>query len=346
MTVLDHRGRDAGPLHYNDTVRPAGSRAAAAVEQHLRYGGPGSFLLDMQGIDAFLYGRAKFFRDASAREGALLAGLIDPGRRYLRVGAAGAPPTAEHPGGEVVELSLLEGRNLAGRSLTSSGYLPPGREFSRATALSVAPGTDLLDGRSVYSHTALLAERDDPGDDGTLALCVGGGDGHVNVLDAVQQFVRNNNIDAFALRIFVRTGSECVSPPRVVGRVLRRLPSRPFRHVEQATRIASEQVFPLAPGQELQCFGTHYARLEPDWSAFRGGKPYEPRGHIHMAVSGPAAVAQHEISHLRELVIHSGTDCTVLLTPVSRTVRIDPVVRRGTAVVSRSSGRILIEVAH
>jgi hypothetical protein len=345
VSVVSARNGRA-PIRYDDAVRAAGDPAVAELADHLRYGSSDSFLLDMQGIDTFLYARAKRFHDASARHGALLSGLVQPGRRYLRVGAAGAPPTTAHPGGEVVECSLLDGEGLAGRSSTSSGYLPAGSEFSRAVALALGTGGDLLDGRSVYSHTAFLADRIGVDDDATLALSVEAtGEGEVNVLDALQGFLRRNRIEAYAVRIFVRVRPGCSRPPRVVGRVLRRLPSRRFTRVEQATQIASEQVFPLVPHQELVGFGTHYRRFEPDWAAFRGGKPYEPRGHIHMVVSKPAPdIDQHHISHLRDLFIYAGADCTVLLTPVTRTVRIDPVVRRGATLVSRSSGRALIEV--
>jgi hypothetical protein len=342
-SVLELSGPATGPLRFDDPVCPAAPADVDGLAAHLRYGGHRSFLLDMQGIDTFLFARAKLFRDATARQAALSVGLLDSTRRYLRVGAAGAPPGAHHPGGEVLECAVLNGADLRGYSCTSSGFLPPGEEFSRAAALRIGTEADLLDGRSVYSHTAFLTEAE-PTRNPTIALRIGSRDRTVNVLDAMSEFLLRNRITAYAVRLFVTGDVQGAPASHVIGRVLRRLPTRPFTRVEQATAIASEQAFSLSAAQELIGFGTHYPRYTPEWSTFRGGKPYEPRGHIHIAVLGaPAGPRQHAISHLRELFVHAGSACTVLLTPVLRAVRVDPVVHRGADLVSRSSGRTLIK---
>ncbi|WP_405513220.1 hypothetical protein [Streptomyces canus] len=325
---------------------PDGPTAAEAVAGHCGYGGPDSFIVDMQGIDAFLFARAKYFRDEAARQAALALGVVREDRTYLRVGAAGAPPTADHPGGEVLEHSLLRGPDLGGASRTSSGYLPDGHEFSAAAPLRTAASPGLLDLRSVYSHTAFLPEvASAAGTDGTSGhlLRLAGVPGGLNALDAVSDYARAHGIRCYAVRMFVSVADES-DPPVVVGRVLRRIPRRRLRTVQEATDIASEQVFRLRPGQELHCFGTHYPRRSVDWEEFRGGKPYEPRGHIHMALRGIGAAAhQHAVSHLRELYVTPGTKCDVVLTPVSEVVRVEPIVRRGNRLVSGCSGRTVIE---
>lgn len=317
----------------------------AVIADHRRYGSDRSFLLDMQGIDSFLYGRATQFRDETARQATLALGLTDAGTDYLRVGAAGAPPTGQHPGGEVLECSLLDGARLAGWSTSVSGFLPTGSDHSTATPLAVPPGTDLLDGRSIYSHTAFLARHQEPAGMHTIVLRVPGSDGGTDALDAVSQFAAANRIRAYAVRLFVGKTAAGGDQGRVVGRVLRRVPRQPIRDLTEAADIASEQRFALRPGQQLHCFGTHYRRTEPDWERFRGGRPYERRGHLHMMVTGsPVDTDQHEVSHLRELTVGTGTDCRALVTPVTRSARVDPVVRRGRRLVSRSSGRVLAEV--
>lgn len=322
-----------------------GSPARPGVASHAGYGGPGSFIVDMQGIDAFLFARAKYFRDEAARQAAVALGLVHQDTSYLRIGAAGAPPTAHHPGGEVLEHSLLSGPALAGASRTSSGHLPGGSEFSAVAPLRTDSSPDLLDLRSVYSHTAFLPRIADPATapvPGHL-LRLEGASGGLNALDAVTAYARARGITSYAIRMFVSVADEA-DPPVIVGRVLRRIPRRRLRTVQEATDIASEQIFRLRSGQELHCFGTHYPRRSVDWEKFRGGKPYEPRGHIHMTLRGRAAEAQqHAVSHLRELYVTPGTECHVVLTPVAEVVSVEPVVQRGNSLVSRCSSRTVIE---
>ncbi|WP_226599605.1 hypothetical protein [Streptomyces violascens] len=309
---------------------------------HLRHGGPESFSVDLQGIDAFLFARAKYFQDATARQAVIALGMVKPDVRYLRVGAAGAPPAGGHPGGEVLEHSLLDGPHLSGESFTASGYLPPGRAFSVATPLTLPTSPDLLERRSVYSHTAFLPQTDGPAPGGHLLRLEGSPDG-LNALDALKEFVSANRIDSYAVRIFVRV-TDPDRPPRIIGRVLRRIPHRRLTHVQQATDIASEQEFPLLPSQELHCYGTYWPRRSVDWEKLRGGKPYEPRGHIHMEVRGQSTgPRQHAISHLRELFVTPGTECLALIDPIHDVVRIEPVVQRGRNLVSRCSGRPVVD---
>ncbi|MFF4081569.1 hypothetical protein ACFYZN_19465 [Streptomyces sp. NPDC001777] len=332
-----------GPPEVRALDKPVADHVIAG---HAEYGGPGSFIVDMQGIDAFLFARAKYFRDEAARQAALTLGLVQPDTSYLRVGAAGAPPTADHPGGEVLEHSLLHGPALAGSSRTSSGHLPLGHEFSAAAPLHTDTSSGLLDLRSVYSHTAFLPKAADPARSGPPPghlLRLDGVPGGLNALDAVTAYAQAHGIRCYAVRMFVSVADE-TDPPAIVGRVLRRLPRRRLRTVQEATDIASEQTFRLRPGQELHCFGTHYPRRSVDWEMLRGGKPYEPRGHIHMALRGVDADAQqHAVSHLRDLYVTPGTKCDVILTPVTEVVRVEPIVRRGNRLVSRCSGRTVID---
>jgi hypothetical protein len=314
--------------------------AIDSFDIHRTFGAASSFLVDMQGIDSFLYARAKLFRDETARQAALLLALPDAGLHYLRVGAAGAPPTPHHPGGEVLECAVLRGRDLSGISSTASGFLPTGADLSVATPLALAGATELLDGRSIYSHTAFLASRADwRSDCGTLALRLTATGPHCSALDAVTGFAEANGIDAYALRLFAQPAPGCVEPPVVVGRVLRRLPHRRLRSVEEAGAIASERAFELQPGQQLHGYGTHYRRSEPDWEAFRAGKPYEARGHIHLVIRGGVRSSQHELCHLRELYLTPQTECYALITPVRHTVRVEPVLWRDGRLLSRASGR-------
>ncbi|MFD0040522.1 hypothetical protein ACFVIZ_23145 [Streptomyces anulatus] len=324
------------------SVGPEGWGGTPLEESHLRYGGPGSFILDMQGIDAFLFARAKLFQDATARAAVTALGLTRPDTQYLRVGAAGAPPTPHHPGGEVLEHSLLCGSQLSGESWTASGHLPAGSTYSVRTPLTVPSEPALLESRSVYSHTAFLPrDRGRPAGSHLLRLRCAAGE--LNALDVVSEFARVNRIESYAVRIFARYAGQG-DPTRVIGRVLRRLPSRRMTTVGEATAIASECEFRLAPGQELHCYGTYYPRRSADWEALRGGKPYEPRGHIHMELRGhPVGADQHAVSHLRELIVTPATECFALINPVSEVVRIEPVVKRGEQLLSRCSGRVVLE---
>jgi hypothetical protein len=310
------------------------------LAHHLRYGSRSSFIVDMQGIDSFLHGRAKHFSDHSARRAAADLGLVESGSTYLRVGAAGAPPAADHPGGEVLEDSILTGPRLGGWSRSVCGHLPERAEFSSSVPLALPGSTRHLERRSIYSHTAFLRATD--GDDNAnTVLRLAGRPGGLNVLDEIRDCTAANGWHAFAIRIFA-VASGAPEAPIVVGRVLRRLPRRRLRNVAEAAAIASEQTFTLEPGQRLWCFGTYHRRVEPDWERFRDGRPYEPRGHLHMSVEGPTSgQAQHQVSHLRDLHLTPGNECHVLLTPIERVVRIDPIVLRDKAIVSRASGRTI-----
>lgn len=86
------------------------------------FGGEDSFIVDMQGIKNFINASSLDFKDYYIRTILKETGIMKEGN-YLRVGVSVAPNTGSHPGGEVFEEQLINGKNGGGISSSYSGYL-------------------------------------------------------------------------------------------------------------------------------------------------------------------------------------------------------------------------------
>lgn len=335
----------ASPLKVPFGLDHAVSRSGVDVawlENHLAFGGRKTALLDMQGIDSFMFGRAKIFDDRQARQLAATFLGIDSGL-YLRVGAAGAPPSSSHPGGEVLEEMFVRQGETVGEVRSLAGHLPAGRQVTTSMPLRV--DDRVLTTRSIYSHTAYLPKA--VGAPSTFLL----GPDDIAPLDEVDLLAWASNAarcsghPAFSIRMRVTAGPASSRPVTVVGRALRRLPNGPLRDLDAAAQIASEVEFELRPGQSLVGFGTYRPRHEPAWEDLRGGKPYEPAGHVHFRLEGGAHGEQHEVAHLRSLLVPAGVAFAVLIDPVEAALRVDPVRVVDDWVESSASGHRLLPMS-
>lgn len=311
----------------HDNAECCGSARLWLREQSI-YGGDGTALLDFQGINSFLYGRARFFSDATAR--AVARHFVRFDGTFLRVGAAGSAPRASHPGGEVIEYSCLDGRSFGGLSASRSGWVPEGKNWGVSARLAVEHLH--VESRSVYSHTALLplrktADEITPRNDDIWCE---------DVLDHIHAVARKRRISAYAIRLHVcaHAADEVI----VSGRVMMQTPRNPLKTVDEATAAAIESTFPLSPGQALESFGTYRRREEPEWEAFRGGKQYEPRGHLHAVVSKPRE-RQHAVFHLRGLKVLRGAHWQAIIDPATVYIDAKPVEQFGGFYVDSTSGR-------
>lgn len=112
----------------------------------------------MHGIDNFMFAKSLVFHDYDVRKMIVKLGLLDKNKKYLRFGCSGARECNFHPGGEVVESSLINGKDGSGLSQSISGYLPKNSEYSKSISLYDESKEFLREERIVYSHTAFLKE--------------------------------------------------------------------------------------------------------------------------------------------------------------------------------------------
>lgn len=338
-------GYNAGKTRALDRADPTGLAARDSgvddswLEAQCRFGGLRTTLLDMQGIESFMFGRAKLFDDRHAVHIAHELLPLESGVLYLRVGASGAPPVPGHPGGEVLEDAYVRDGRTVGVPRSLSGHLPDGSVTTDAARLEIDGEVSFR--RSIYSHTALLPERHDALE--SFLLTAADTPAHpVDLLSWIASTARSAGLEAFSVRLRV-TPAAGGRAPVVVGRALRRLPHGPLRGVAEATAIASEVAFALQPGQSLVAYGTHRPRHEPLWEQWRDGKAYEPAGHLHFRLEPPGA-DQHAVAHLRSLTVAPSTPFAAVIDPVAAALRVDPVRREDGWVVSAASGRRLVRV--
>ena len=332
--------------HANASIRKiSDGDVSLLLRNHLQFGGQDSLIFDMQGINTFLYGRAKIFQDQSIRKIARALHYLEPGRRYLQMGAAGARANDHQPGGEVVEYSFIKGDG-SGVSFSQSGYLPKGNEFSKKVPLCAADGQTLRDERTVYSHTMWLPLLQPGEPSNNMCLSITTDSGKVDLLDLINDVVNAVGIKAYGIQIVVWAKMDG-DLPTITGRVLRHLPRTRIKTLDEARDIASEQVFPLYSGQIAVFFGTNYHRREKDWEAFRHGKRYEPNGHIHGYINADAQRDdQHNLFHLRNLLLTPDTSCQVIITPIRRIIRVEPVMKHSRHIISKTNGNVIDFIGH
>lgn len=307
------------------------------LKYNAQFGGLDSFVVDMQGIHSFLYARSKVFSDKITRLILEKLGFLKCSTTCLRIGASGSPKNDMHPGGEVLEYSLID-NNGGGVSQTHSGFLPKGAIFSKSISLKDPKGKFLREERALYSHTAFLSMNKKKQSE-NLYLDLQVKAGKINILEELDFFIRARNIRAYSIQIIVSLRSNETSKDIIVGRVLKNLPRSAIKNLSQAAEIASEQSFELHPGQYALFFGTNYKRVYKDWEDFREGRPYEPYGHIHGGIiTNEEKNDQHNIFHLRKLFLSPEVECKVIITPIHRILTIEP--------VKLEKGRIISKLNH
>jgi len=314
------------------------------LRTHMQYGTNDSFLADMQGINSFLYGRAKIFQDKTIREILFELQYLKPHTRYLRFGAAGARPRDGHPGGEVVELSFIDGSNGGGISKTQSGYLPKHSIFSQRIPLYESDHQTLRDERTIYSHTAFLPFKNDNTKSNNICFSINAKtNDSINVLEVVDSVVKGYGLKAYGIQVAVSASKKSTVFPLIIGRVLKHLPNTKIKTLQMAKNIASEQTFSLRPKQQALLFGTYFKRVEKDWEKFRKGRPYEPHGHIHaLIIGGKQLDYQHNLFHLRSLSVSLGNKCDVIITPIWQIVQIKPVLNKKGRIIDKASLKTIV----
>ncbi len=318
------------------TTPQVSAELPSPLREHARFGGADSFIADMQGITSLLYGRAIAFHDVVVRQILKALSYFSSDTHYLRIGASGARPQGDNPGGEVLEYSIINGNDGGGISGTVSGYLTSESEFSLGRLLADSSSSRLLDERTVYSHTAFLSASNIT-DSQNVYFLIEPKSATTNVLDKIAAITKSLHFQAYAIQILADNGDGL--PVEVVGRVLKQIPPNGFRTVQHAKDSASEQRFPLSSGQQVLGYGTKYPRNEPEWEQFSGHE-YERRGHIHACIQGTVRCEQqHEVFHLRDLFVSPGNRCHVVVTPVEQVVRIDPVHLAESQVLSVATNR-------
>lgn len=305
------------------------------------YGAKDSMIVDMQGIHSFLYARSKIFHDQTVRAILLSMQWLQSDKTYFRIGASGSPKTSYHPGGEVWESSWITGKDGGGISQTQSGYLPQKSFFSKRLGLYEPDKKTLRDDRALYSHTAWLTPEHRQKRN-TLLFEFTVHESGVNVLESIHAVVCAVGIQAYALRIILSPQQQCKRLPHIVGRVLKHLPQKRIATVQEAAAIASEQTFALYPNQTAVLYGTNYSRRYRDWEAFRGGKRYEPHGHIHgVLLTRRQRKNQHNVFHVRGIFLSPNTLCYVMLTPIHKIMAIEPVKRKKDVFISTLNNNVL-----
>jgi hypothetical protein len=306
---------------------------------HLNYGNNDSFIVDMQGISSLLYARSKVFSDQTTRAILLELQYLKPKITYLRIGASGSPANKDHPGGEVLEESFIYGNNGSGLSQTKSGYLSKKLLFSKKISLHEPDRETLREERALYSHTAWLTPVKKQ-QNNNIYLHITITSSNINFLELLDLLVKQYNIKAYALQMFIKPKDDYQALPLIVGRVLKHLPQSPILTLEQAKNIASEQTFPLYSKQAAVFYGTNYHRIEKEWEQFRGGKRYEPFGHIHgMIIANKQRDDQHNLFHLRQLFLTPDTLCHIILTPIKQIIKIEPVSIKKNRITNTITGK-------
>jgi len=295
-------------------------------ELNLDYGDKDSVIVDMSGIDNFLFAKSLIFDDSTVRKIVLKMNLIKSDGEYLRIGASGARERLNHPGGEVFEYSLIYGNNGSGLSQSVSGYLPLNEMYSQSISLHDEDKIHLREERIVYSHSAFL-KRSNIKSSSSIHIKIEAKSDNQNLLEIINNLASELKINSYGIQICVQTIPSIEHKTVIKGRVLKHMPEKPFRILQEVTDIACEQSFLLNDSAKLFAFGTKYNRCEPEWEAFTNGRKYERRGHIHATIVDNESNTnqQHNTFHLRDVFISPESNVEVVLTPIDSIYRIYPI---------------------
>ncbi|SFO28693.1 hypothetical protein SAMN04487831_11636 [Pseudobutyrivibrio sp. UC1225] len=273
-----------------------------------------NFIVDMNGIDNFISAKDIVFSDSIIRN--IIQTHVGLKKTYNRFGVSGSRKCENHDGGEVIELQKLDFKKNKGSSYSVSGAMSlPEREYSVAEMLS-EDGVILRDERTVYSHTAWVENiNNDP-----IKIKVESKRDNQSVLDFLYSYCKNNNINATAIKLSARGNGSLI----INGRVLKHIPEKPFKKLQEATDIAIEKQYILNNGEEIAVYGTLYKRYEPQWKLFTKGHQYEKRGHYHGVVFKDKKHNAHEVFHVRDLIANERTVLHLEIYPINKVYRIYP----------------------
>lgn len=298
------------------------------------------FIIDMNGIDNFIFAESLVFYDSTIREIALKLGLLCEDSTYIRVGVSGAQKNNEHPGGEVFEYQILSGTFAEGISKSTSGYLTePHFNFSKSIPLT-SDLQNLLEERIVYSHTAWLKKLNKPCGN-SYHFSFPFKNNNANLLDALYEMMEILEHYSYSIQICIDT-SKFTGNVRIKGRVLKHMPSKPLTTIKDAENIAIEKEFILPKNSKLYVVGTKYKRYEPEWESFTNGHIYEKRGHYHGTIVNTKNTDNiHQTFHVREIVLSNNSFAEVILTPINNVYRIYPVYKNNGQLVCKSTKKTI-----
>ena len=304
----------------------------------VNYGNNNSIIVDMNGIDNFRFAKSEVFYDYVIRKIVKKMKLLNDKKKYLRIGASGARECDFHPGGEVFEYSLINGKDLNGISQNVSGYLPKNECYSKSISLYDKDKISLREERIVYSHTAWLEECDKEMNTGIL-LDIKMKKNKKSLLDIINEIAKELNFICFSIQIFVRPLAS--NDTEVIGRVLKRMPEKAFKDIPEVVEISYEKKFELEDTDCLYGMGTKYERYEPEWTEFTNGGKYERRGHIHATIISTKNTKnkKHETFHLRDIFVSNNSNIEVLLTPINTIYRIYPIHKENSEYFCDASGK-------
>lgn len=299
------------------------------LKLNVNYGDSEAVIVDMHGIDNFRFAKSLIFSDEDVRKMILKLNLLQEDKKYYRFGCSGARSCEYHPGGEVFESSILNGKDASGISQDISGYLPEGEEYSKSISLVDKDNIHLRDERIVYLHTAILKECSIE-DSKCIYVKIEPTKDNVSFLDILTELAEKLNLTSYAIQICIGTDNTVEHITEIKGRVLKNMPIKPFEVLQEATDIGLEKIFKLENGETMYGVGTKYDRYEPEWEEFTGGRKYERRGHIHSTIIGKQKNQnnKHQVFHLRDVYVSLASKIQVVLTPVDNVYKIYPVYKK------------------
>jgi len=306
---------------------------------HLSCGDRDSFIFDMNGIDNFMYAKSLIFNDFTMRKILLKMKLISVDEQYIRLGATGVNSSQNFPGGEVFEYSLISGKDGSGFTQSVCGHLFSDGNYSKSIPLFDDDASYMREERIIYMHNAILKKT--PIQNSVSShIKIRVKNGTHKLLDIIQDITEHLNIVSYSIFFCINETESKNVGTEVKGRILKRLPTKPFNAIEEATDIGSEKIFSLKRDSILYGVGTHYDRYEPEWEKFTGGRKYERRGHIHATIVKECNynIQFHETFHLREIFISSSTDIELVLTPINTIYRAYPLIQENNCYFLESTG--------
>ncbi len=293
------------------------------LKLNIEYGDEDAIIIDMHGIDNFRFAKSLIFTDDTVRKILLRFGLLQNNKEYLRIGCSGARECSYHPGGEVYEVQLLNGKDASGIAQSISGYLPQGKEYSKKVSLYAEDGKSLREERIVYSHTAFL-KKCKLTDSKSIYVKIKPTKSGISFLDILTETAIQLGLSAYAVQICIQTHNTNNNITEIKGRVLKHMPTEAFKILQDATDIGLEKIFKLDSDETMYAVGTKYDRYEPEWTEFTGGRQYERRGHIHsMLVKEKNEISEkHEVFHLRDVFVSPASDIQIVFTPVNQVYKV------------------------
>lgn len=311
----------------------------------LNYGDEQSFIIDMNGIDNFIFAESQVFDDSTIRKIVKKLGLLDDSNQYLRIGASGARPNSIHPGGEVLEYSLINGKDVDGLSQNVSGYLPRDKCYSKSIPLYNEDKKTLREERTVYSHTAWLKECEIK-DSRAILINIIAKENKQSLLDILRDIAIELNLKSYSMQIYIKSLNDYDT--EIKGRVLKHIPEHPFKDIPEIVDISYEKLYKLTNLEVMYGMGTKYERYEPEWTEFTDGGIYERRGHIHATImynkENELSEKKHETFHLRDVFISPKTEVKVIFNPIDTVYRIYPIHKKDKIYICDASKKNIDDV--